>query len=122
MLCATQNVEELIPALYQGELGEGAKAGTRVRPERSGSRRKQELETDTLHFASHQTLDLKAIWFEQRVEDFEQLHREWDRQCSKEKANRQRAMISNFTKAFNRSDGGGGLQYSTNRRPGRIYK
>lgn len=46
MLCATQNVE-LIPALYQEELGEGGKTGVRERPEKSGSRRKQELESDT---------------------------------------------------------------------------
>lgn len=91
VLCAMQNVEELIPALYQeGELGEGGKAGTRERPERSGSRRKQELASDTVQFVSHQTLNLRAIWSEQQVEDFKQLHLERDGQCSKKwKANRQ---------------------------------
>lgn len=91
VLCAMQNVEELIPALYQeGELGEGGKAGTRERPERSGSRKKQELASDTVQFVSHQTLNLRAIWSEQQVEDFKQLHLEQDGQCSKkQKANRQ---------------------------------
>lgn len=85
MLCATQNVE-LIPALYQeAELGEGGKTGVRER----GSRRKQDLESDTLQFLSHQTVSLGAIWFKQQV-DFKQLNLEQDGQCSKKgKANRQ---------------------------------
>lgn len=86
-----QNVEELILALYQeGELGEVGKAGVRERPERSGSRRKQEHESDTMQFVSHQTLNLRAIWSEQQVEDFKQLHLEQNGQRSKKgKANRQ---------------------------------
>lgn len=86
-----QNVEELIPALYQeGELGEGGKAGAKERPESSSSRRKQEPESDTVQFISHQTLNLRAIWSEQQVEDFKQLHLERDGQHSKKgKASRQ---------------------------------
>lgn len=64
---------ELIPALYQEEeLEEGGKTGVRE----SGSRRKQELESDAVQFLSHQTVNLGAIWFKQQVGDFKQLNLE----------------------------------------------
>lgn len=38
-----------------------------------------------MQFASHQTLNLKAIWSKQQVGDFKQLHVEQDEQHSKER-------------------------------------
>lgn len=70
VLCALQNVE-LIPVLYQEELWEGGKTG--VRESVAGSRkcrRKQEFESDTVQFLSHQTVNLGTIWFKQQVGDF----------------------------------------------------
>lgn len=100
------------PALYhQEEWGEAGKTGVRE----SGSRRKQELKSDTSQFLCHQTVNLGATWFKPQVGDFMQLNLEQDGQCSKKgKANRQgEGWSASLQRLLNRNDGEEQIYFST---------